>query len=206
MLIGYRLVSMYEDSQSAFRQRDALIAAGVSPSQIHEDTIWSLLDARPGLCSALKALHEGDTLIVWKLDRLGRNLRHLVDTVHDLTNRGIGIQVLSGHGASIDTMTSGAHLIVDIFAALAEFERDLVSQRTKAGLARARARGRKGGAPFKMTTAKLRLARVAMAQPDTKVGDLCRELRISRQTLYRHVGPDGALRDDGERLLKTKQF
>jgi DNA invertase Pin-like site-specific DNA recombinase len=205
MLIGYSWVSIHEEPQSALLQRDALIAAGVAPSQIHEDTVGRILDARPGLSSTLIALHEGDTLIVWKLDRLGRNLPDLVNTVHDITNRGIGIRVLSGHGASIGTVTPGAYLIVDIFAALVEFERDRVSQRTKAGLARARARGRKGGAPFKMTTAKLRLALVAMAQPDTNVTDLCRELRISRQTLYRHVGPDGALRDDGERLLKIKQ-
>jgi DNA invertase Pin-like site-specific DNA recombinase len=206
LLISYNLVFLYDDPQSALRQRDALIATGVSPSQIHKDTVWSRLDARPGLSSALIALHEGDTLIVWKLDQLGRNIRHLVHILYDLTNRGVGIKVLSGRGASIDTTTPSAHLIVDIFAALAEFERDLVSQRPNPALARARARGRKGGAPFKMTTAKLRVARAAMAQPDTKVADLCRELRISRQTLYRHVGPDGALREDGERLLNTKQL
>ena len=88
-----------------------------------------------------------------------------------------------------------------IFAALAEFERELISERTKAGLASARARGRRGGAPFKMTATKVRLAMAAMGQPETKVSALCRELGVTRQTLYRHVGPDGALRPDGCKLL-----
>jgi DNA invertase Pin-like site-specific DNA recombinase len=143
----------------------------------------------------------GDTLVVWKLDRLGRDLRHLVNTVYDLTQRGIGFKVLTGHGAAIDTTTPAGKLVFGIFAALAEFERELISERTKAGLASARARGRRGGAPFKMTAAKVRLAMAAMGQPETKVSALCRELGVTRQTLYRHVGPDGALRPDGRKLL-----
>jgi len=151
------------------------------------------LDARPGLDAALKALRRGDTLIVWKLDRLGRDLRHLINVVHDLSTRNIGFKVLTCHGASIDTTTPAGKLVLGIFAALAEFERDLISERTKAGLASARARGRKGGAPFKMTAAKVRLAMAAMGQKETKVADLCSELGITRQTLYRHVAPDGGL-------------
>jgi DNA invertase Pin-like site-specific DNA recombinase len=112
--------------------------------------------------AALKALRGDDALVVWKLDRLGRNLRHLVNTVHDLTQRGIGFKVLTGQGAAIDTTKPAGKLVFGIFAALAEFERELMSERTKAGLASARARGRKGGAPFKMTAAKLRLAISAM--------------------------------------------
>ena len=158
-------------------------------------------DDRPGLVSCLKALREGDTLVVWKLDRLGRNLRHLINTVHDLTARGVGLKVLSGHGAAIDTTTAAGKLVFGIFAALAEFERELISERTVAGLASARARGRKGGRPFKMTTAKLRLAMAAMGQPETRVGDLCLELGITRQTLYRHLSPKGELRPDGRKLL-----
>jgi DNA invertase Pin-like site-specific DNA recombinase len=167
---------------------------------IYEDRASGKIDARPGLGAALKALQEGDTLIVWKLDRLGRDLRHLVNTVHDLAQRGVGLKVLSGHGASIDTTTPAGKLVFGIFAALAEFERELISERTKAGLESARARGRAGGAPYKMTVAKLRLAMAAMGQPETKVGDLCNELGITRQTLYRHVAPDGTLRDDREKL------
>lgn len=139
--------------------------------------------------------------MVWKLDRLGRDLRHLINTVHDLTERGIGLKVLTGQGAAIDTTTLAGKLIFGIFAALAEFERELIVERTRAGLAAARARGRKGGAPYKMTPAKVRLAMAAMGQPETHIGALCRELGITRQTLYRHVGPDGSLRPDGQRVL-----
>lgn len=135
------------------------------------------------------------------LDRLGRDLRHLVNIVHDLTERGIGLKVLTGQGAAIDTTTASGKLVFGIFAALAEFERELISERTLAGLASARARGRNGGRPYKMTPAKLRLALASMGQPNTKVSDLCAELGITRQTLYRHVSPTGELRPDGEKLL-----
>jgi DNA invertase Pin-like site-specific DNA recombinase len=138
---------------------------------------------------------------VWKLDRLGRNLRHLVNTVHDLTARGVGLKVLTGQGAAIDTTTAAGKLVFGIFAALAEFERELISERTVAGLTSARARGRHGGRPYKMTPAKLRLAAASMGQRGTKVGDLCAELGITRQTLYRHVSPTGELRPDGVKLL-----
>lgn len=141
-----------------------------------------------------------DTLLIWKLDRLGRDLRHLINTVHDLTARGISLKVLSGQGAAIDTTTAAGKLVFGIFAALAEFERELIAERTKAGLASARARGGKGGRPFKMTTAKLRLAMAAMGQPETKVSDLCQELGITRQTLYRHLSPTGELRPDQEKI------
>ena len=114
---------------------------------------------------------------------------------------GIGFKVLTGQGATIDTTKPAGKLVFGIFAALAEFERELMSERTKAGLASARARGRKGGAPFKMTAAKLRLAMSAMSHLETHVGDLCRELGVTRQTLYRHVGPDGSLRRDGRTIL-----
>ena len=176
MFIGYMRVSKSDGSQTIDLQRDALIAAGVDPAQIYQDRASGRLDARPGLEAALKALRIGDTLLVWKLDRLGRNLRHLVNTVHELATRGVGFKVLTGHGASIDTTTATGKMVFGIFAALSEFERELISERTKAGLASARARGRKGGAPFKMTPAKVRFALTTMGQPKTKVADLCREL------------------------------
>jgi len=194
MLVGYMRVSKADGSQTVALQRDALLAAGVDGAQLYEDHASGRTDGRPGLASCLKALREGDRLVVWKLDRLGRNLHHLVNTVHDLTARGIGLKVLTGQGAAIDTTTAAGKLVFGIFAALAEFERELISERTIAGLASARARGRKGGRPFKMTPAKLRLATASMGQPDTKVGDLCTELGITRQTLYRHVSPTGELR------------
>lgn len=201
MLIGYMRVSKADGSQSTDLQRDALISAGVSPAHLYEDQASGRRDERPGLTACLKALRDGDTLLVWKLDRLGRNLRHLVNTVHDLTARSVGLKVLTGQGAAIDTTTAAGKLVFGIFAALAEFERELISERTVTGLASARARGRKGGRPFKMTAAKVRLAMAAMGQPETKVGDLCNEMNITRQTLYRHVSPKGELRPDGLKLL-----
>ena len=201
MLIGYMRVSKADGSQSTDLQRDALISAGVSPDYLYEDQASGRRDERPDLTACLKALRDGDTLLVWKLDRLGRNLRHLVNTVHDLTARSVGLKVLTGQGAAIDTTTAAGKLVFGIFAALAEFERELISERTVAGLASARARGRKGGRPFKMTAAKLRLAMAAMGQSETIVGDLCKELGVTRQTLYRHVSPKGELRPDGLKLI-----
>ena len=194
-------ISKADGSQSTDLQRDALLAAGVDQAQLYEDQASGKREDRPGLTSCLKALRDGDTLMVWKLDRLGRNLRHLINTVHDLTARGVGLKVLTGQGAAIDTTSAAGKLVFGIFAALAEFERELISERTVAGLASARARGRKGGRPFKMTAAKLRLAMASMGQPETKVGDLCAEMNITRQTLYRHVSPKGELRPDGLKLL-----
>lgn len=205
MLVGYMRVSKADGSQSTDLQRDALLVAGVEPGNLYEDQASGRKDDRPHLAACLKALRHGDTLLVWKLDRLGRDLRHLVNTVHDLTDRGIGLKVLTGEGAAIDTTTASGKPVFGIFAALAEFERALISERTVAGLAAARARGRTGGRPFKMTPAKVRLAMAAMGQKETKVGDLCKELGITRQTLYRHVSPLGALRPDGAKLLSKNK-
>jgi DNA invertase Pin-like site-specific DNA recombinase len=204
MLLGYMRVSKTDGSQVLDLQRDTLAGAGVAAQHLYEDLGSGRRDDRPGLTACLKALRAGDTLVVWKLDRLGRDLRHLVNTVHDLTVRGIGLRVLAGHGETVDTTTASGKLVFGIFAALAEFERDLVAERTRAGLAAARARGRRGGRPYKMTAAKLRLIQAAIAKPETRIGDLCRELGITRQTLYRHVGPDGVLRRDGCRLLERR--
>ena len=165
MLIGYARVSKTNGSQTTDLQRDALLAAGVDPEQIYEDQASGKQDDRPQLAACLKALRSGDRLIVWKLDRLGRDLRHLVNVVHDLTERGVGLKVLTGQGAAIDTTTASGKLVFGIFAALAEFERELISERTKAGLASARARGRKGGRPYKMTPAQVRLAQASMVSP-----------------------------------------
>ena len=172
--------------------------------RIYEDRASGKREDRPGLEACLRALRDGDTLVVWKLDRLGRDLAHLVATVRDLEARGVGFRVLVGQGVQIDTRTAGGRLIFGIFAALAEFERDLIRERVNAGLAAARARGRRGGAPYKMTPAKLRLAQAAMSKPETSVSALCRELGISSQTLYRHVSPTGDLRPDGLRMISEK--
>lgn len=203
-MIGYMRVSKADGSQSTDLQRDALLAAGVDPLKLYEDHASGKKDDRPQLAACLKGMNAGDTLLVWKLDRLGRDLRHLVNTVHNLTERGIGLKVLTGEGAAIDTTTASGKLVFGIFAALAEFERSLISERTVAGLASARARGRTGGRPYKMTPAKVRLAMAAMGHKETKVGVLCTELGVTRQTLYRHVSPSGELRPDGAKLLKSQ--
>ena len=205
MLVGYARVSKADGSQSLDLQVDALDQAGVAATAVYSDRASGKADARPGLDACLKALRSGDTLVVWKLDRLGRSLRHLVNTVHELTETGIGLKVLTGQGAAIDTTTPAGQLVFAIFAALAEYERSLISERTIAGLTAARARGRTGGRPYTMTPAKIRLAAAAMADRDTSASDLCAELGISRQTLYRYISPTGDLRPDARTLLaKTK--
>ena len=198
-------VSKADGSQVVDLQRDALVAACVADGHLYEDLASGRRDDRPGLAACSKALRKGDTLVVWKLDRLGRDLRHLVNLVHDLTERGVGVKVLAGEGAAVDTKTAAGKLVFGIFAALAEFERALIVERTRAGMAAARPRGRSGGAPFKMTAAKLRLAQSAMGKPETKIAPLCQELGITRQTLYRHVAPDGSLRDHGAKLLGSRK-
>jgi DNA invertase Pin-like site-specific DNA recombinase len=204
MLICYMRVSKSDGSQTTDPQRDALLAAGVNVAQLYEDLASGTKDDRPGLGACLKALRAGDTLVVWKLDRLGRNLQHLVNTVHELTARGVGLRVLTGQGAAIDTTTAAGKIVFGIFAAFAEFERELISERTVAGRASARARGRVGGRPFTMTPSKLRLAMAFMGKPETNIGELCKELGVSRQTLYRHVSPTGELRSDGKRALSRR--
>ena len=161
-------------------------------------------DDRPGLEHCLRALRKGDVLVVWKLDRLGRNLTHLVNTVQDLSARGVGLRVLTGQGAQIDTTTAAGRLVFGIFAALAEFEGDLIRERTMAGLEAARARGRKGGRKFALSKAQVRLAQAAMANRDTSVSELCTELSIKPVTLYRYVDPQGELREQGRKVLRGR--
>ena len=145
MLIGYARVSKTDGSQSLDLQRDALRAAGVDDAvNLYPDLASGVRDDRPGLDNCLRALRKGDVLVVWKLDRLGRKLAHLVNIVQDLSARGVGLRVLAGQGAQVDTTTAGGRLVFGIFAALAEFERELIRERTVAGLKAARARGRRG--------------------------------------------------------------
>ena len=141
MLIGYARVSKADGSQSLDLQRDALQAAGVDVSHVYHDCASGVRDDRPGLDSCVRALRTGDVLVVWTLDRLGRTLAHLVNTVQDLSARGVGLRVLTGQGAQIDTTAAG-RLVFGIFAALAEFERELIRERTLAGLTASRAQGR----------------------------------------------------------------
>jgi len=173
----------------------------VAADGIYEDQASRKHDTRPGLDACLKALRKGDVLVVWKLDRLGRDLKHLVTIVQELTDREVGLRVLTGQGAQIDTTTAAGRLIFGIFAALAEFERELIRERTVAGLKAARARGRKGGRKFALTKAQVRLAQAAMSNRDTSVAQLAKELGVKPVTIYRYVGPNGELRENGRRVL-----
>ena len=187
MLIGYARVSKADGSQSLDLQRDALIEAGVAVDGIYEDQASGKRDTRPGLDACLKALRKGDVLVVWKLDRLGRDLKHLVTIVQELTDREIGLRVLTGQGAQIDTTTAAGRLVFGIFAALAEFERELIRERTIAGLKAARARGRKGGRK-KRLDAKQRAHAVALYKSRQHTAlEVCALMGISRATLYTYI-------------------
>ncbi len=202
MLIGYARVSKSDNSQVLDLQIEALTNSGVKEENIYSDKISGSKDERPGLENCLKALREEDILVVYKLDRLGRNLKHLIQTVEDLTKRKIGFKVLSGQGVNIDTTTPAGKMIFSIFGALAEFERELIRERTIAGIQAARARGRMGGRKFNLTKAQVRLAEASMKNRDTSVTELCKELKITRATLYKYISPTGELRDYAKRVLE----
>src|SRR5215216_1364562 len=179
MLIGYARVST--DEQNLSLQRDELEKAGCE--QIYTDTVSGTKARRPGLEQAFSHLRRGDTLVVWRLDRLGRSLRHLIDTVTDLQDKGIGFKSIT---ESIDTTTSGGKLVFHIFGALAEFEREIIRERTNAGLHAARARGRYGGPKHKLTAKQVAIAR-QLWESKTPVAEICEALGISRATFYRCV-------------------
>jgi DNA invertase Pin-like site-specific DNA recombinase len=201
MHIGYMRVSKSDGSQTLDLQRDALLAAGVAAERLYEDRASGRQDDRPGLTACLKALQPGNTLVVWKLDRLGRDLKHLISVVETLRQRQVGFKVLAGAGAQIDTTTANGRLVFGIFAALAEFEAELIRERTRAGLAAARARGRLGGRPRKMTKATLRMAMAALADPQSKAREIARRLGMTTTTLYEYVNGDGSLKPAGHAVL-----
>jgi DNA invertase Pin-like site-specific DNA recombinase len=177
MLIGYARVSTHE--QTLNLQQDALTKAGCS--KIFTDTASGAKAVRKGLDEALTYVRKGDTLVIWRLDRLGRSLPHLITTMTDLEGRGIGFKSLT---ENIDTTTSGGKLIFHIFGALAEFERNLIRERTQAGLVAARARGRKGGRPKALIARQLGIAR-DLYEKHHPIAEICRTLKISKATLYR---------------------
>jgi DNA invertase Pin-like site-specific DNA recombinase len=205
MFVGYMRISKSDGTQTLALQRDALAAAGVAPTRLYDDMASGRQDARPGLTACLKALQPGNTLVVWKLDRLGRDLKHLVGLVEELNHRRVGLKVLTGTGAQIDTTTANGRLVFGIFAALAEFEAELIRERTKAGLTAARARGRVGGRPRKVTPATLKMAMAALADPQSNAHDVARRLGITRTTLYTYVNGDGSVKEVGQRLLNAEQ-
>ncbi len=204
MLIGYIRVSKADGSQVLDLQRDALLKEGVESNRIYEDYASGKKDDRPGLTNCLKALQPGNTLVVWKLDRLGRSLKDLITIVEDFKNKGIGLKVLTGQGAQIDTTTTHGKMVFGIFAALAEYERELIIERTKAGLSSARARGRFGGRPRKMDVDTLRLAMGAMSHPKAVARKVAEKLGITTTTLYEYVNSDGSLKQQGKALLEKQ--
>ncbi len=183
MLIGYARVSTQD--QTLALQLDALKAAGCE--RIFQDTASGTNTERKGLEQALDHVRAGDTLVVWRLDRLGRSLRHLIETITALAAKSIGFKSIT---EQIDTTTSGGKLIFHVFGALAEFERDIIRERTQAGLAAARARGRRGGRPRVAGLSdpkKVAMAQALYSDKANAIVDICKTLRISRATLYRYV-------------------
>jgi DNA invertase Pin-like site-specific DNA recombinase len=180
MLIGYARISTHE--QTLDLQCDALEKAGCG--RIFTDKVSGTKAERKGLTEALSHLREGDTLVVWRLDRLGRSLRHLIDTITDLGNRGVGFKSLQEH---IDTTTSGGKLVFHIFGSMAEFERDIIRERTLAGLESARRRGKSGGRPKALTPKEVQMLRNMAADKSLTVADICKQMDIGKTTFYRYV-------------------
>lgn len=180
MLIGYVRVSTQD--QHLELQKDALEKTGCE--KIFTDIASGAKTERKGLEEALTYLRQGDTLVVWKLDRLGRSLKHLIEVVNDLSERNIGFQSIQ---EKIDTTTPGGKLIFHIFASLAEFERDIIRERTKAGLEAARVRGRLGGRPKSMDDKKIAMAKTLYNDKSNSIEDICKTLNVSRATLYRYL-------------------
>ena len=175
---------MSTDDQDLSLQIDALTKQGIPANSIFMDKISGAKTERPGLSECLKSLQPGDILVVWRLDRLGRSMRHLITLVEDLWNKGIGFRSVS-EGA-IDTTCASGELIFNIFSALAQFERRLIQERTKAGLAAAR--GRMGGRPkTSPQDAKVRLTKALLADKSLELDDICETLKVSRSTLYRYA-------------------
>jgi DNA invertase Pin-like site-specific DNA recombinase len=179
-LIGYARVSTRDQTVAA--QLDALQKGNCD--RVFQETASGANRERPQLAAALDYMRKGDTLVVWKLDRLARSLKQLIETVESLEARGIGFRSLT---EAIDTTTAGGRLVFQIFGALAEFERGVIRERTRAGLDAARARGRKGGRPPKLNADDLKAAKAMLADQDINVEDVARRLGVSPATLYRYL-------------------
>lgn len=179
-LIGYARVSTRDQTVAA--QLDALRKEDCA--RIFQETASGANRDRPQLAAALDYMREGDTLVVWKLDQLARSIKQLIETVEGLEKRGIGFRSLT---ETIDTTTPGGKLVFHVFAGLAEFERSLIRERTRAGLDAARARGKKGGRPPKLNADDLKAAKALLADPEINVEEIARRLGVSSATLYRHM-------------------
>ncbi len=199
MNIGYARISTGD--QNLDLQRDALLAAGCDESKIFTDRLSGSKDDRPGLAQALAYVRAGDTLVVWRLDRLGRSLSHLIQTTTGLEDRGVGFRSLQ---EGIDTTTSGGKLVFHIFGALAEFERSLIRERTNAGLKAARARGRNGGRPKLLDARKLAVAESLLKDPKLTVKEVAEQVGVARSTLYTYLKRN-ELKDSSGRATQPGQ-
>lgn len=180
MLVGYARVST--QGQAFDLQKDALKEVGCE--RVYTDVVSGAKAARPGLDEVLEYLRPGDTLVVWRLDRLGRSLSHLIEIVRKLDDGGVGFRALR---EQVDTTTAGGKLVFHVFGALAEFERELIRERTAAGLKAARARGRVGGRRKRLTSEQVRQAALLLENPNCDVPEICRTFGVHRATLYRNV-------------------
>jgi DNA invertase Pin-like site-specific DNA recombinase len=192
MLIGYARVSTSD--QDLRSQEDVLKSVGCD--DIYTDVVSGVKTARPGLHSAISHLRKGDTLVVWRLDRLGRSLAHLIQTIKELNEKGIGFKSLQ---ENIDTTTSGGQLIFHIFGALAQFERELIRERTNAGLKAARVRGRMGGRPVQLNKNEIRKLKKHYDKGDLSVIEICKLFNITKPTLYRY------LKNESQKQLNQKK-
>jgi DNA invertase Pin-like site-specific DNA recombinase len=182
--IGYARISTNE--QELNLQIDALLAAGCATELIFSDKISGIKSVRPGLDKTLAELSSGDTLVVWRLDRLGRSMSHLINLIESLLEKNIGFKSIQD--GAIDTTTASGELMFNIFSALAQFERRLIQERTKAGLQAARERGKRGGRPVKsITDPKVKMAKQMYQDKSINIKDICSSLDISRATFYRYI-------------------
>jgi len=184
MIIGYARVSTQD--QNPQLQLDALVTGGCE--QVYQEKATGKFRDRPELTACLRTLRKGDNLVVWKLDRLARSLKDLVEIIHDLEQRGVGFQSLT---ESIDTTSTGGRLVFHIFGALAEFEHGLIRERTLAGLSAARARGRKGGRKLRLSKTDVRKAAAMLADPKITKAEVAKHFAISRVTLNSALAREG---------------
>ena len=203
MLVGYMRVSTADERQSVDLQRDALVAAGVDERHLHQDRASGAKDDRPGLKACLADLRDGDVLIVWKLDRLGRSLSHLLTIITDLKNRGVAFRSIT---EQMDTTTPHGEFLFNVFGSLAQFERALIRERVNAGLAAARRRGRVGGRPRSLDDEQIEQI-VAALEGGASKASVCRAFKVPRSTLLNNlerIGWKGAGVGQGGPETKTQ--
>lgn len=201
MLVGYARVSKSDNSQTTDPQKDALIAAGVNPKYIYEDYESGSKEKRTGFDACMRSLKEGDILVIYAIDRIGRVVLHLAKIIAELKSKSVGLKVLFGFGANIDIHTPSGNYIYNIFSAQAELESQLIRERTRIGLAAARARGRIGGRPRKMDAATIRMVSGAMSDKNTVVAELIKKLDVCYASIYKYVKPDGSFTEEGQKVI-----